>query len=51
MEDVNAAMVEVYNRLQSRDGIMAVMAEFGVTTLTELDASKYQELVDKVKGL
>ena len=50
-EQLNAALVEEFKRLGSRDGIDAALKEMGVSGVQELPAEKYGELLAKVKAL
>ena len=50
-EELNTALVAEFQRLGSREGIDGVMAEMGVTSITDLAADQYPVLLDKVKAL
>lgn len=50
-EEMNELLMVEYHRLGSQDGIMAVMAEFGVTSLSDLAVDKQEALLAKVKAL
>ena len=52
VEELNAGMVEVYNRLGSRDPIMVVLATYNdATSISTIDPSLYGEVLAKVKAL
>ena len=50
-EELNAALVEEFTRLGSREGIDKVMAEMGVASINDLAAEQYQPLLDAVRAL
>ncbi|MDC0600093.1 hypothetical protein OAO65_02165 [Flavobacteriales bacterium] len=50
-EELNAAVLVEFNRLGTQDGIRAVMAEMGVSGLTDLNPDQYAELLAKVRAL
>jgi len=50
-EELNAALVIEYNRLKSRDPIVAAMSELGATSIYDLKPEQYSELLSKVRAL
>jgi hypothetical protein len=50
-EELNAALVVEYNRLKSRDPIVAAMSELGATSIHDLKPEQYSVLLAKVRAL
>ena len=50
-EELNAALVIEYNRLKSRDPIVAAMSELGATSIHDLKPEQYSVLLAKVRAL
>ena len=50
-EELNATLVEEFNRLGNREGIDAELKKLGVTGVSDLPANQYQALIDAVKAL
>jgi len=49
-EELNAALVKEYQRLKSRDPIIAAMSEMGATAISELKPEQYADLLAKVRA-
>lgn len=47
---LQSALVDEFNRLGGRGPIDEVFAEFNISGIKELDPSKYEELLEKVKS-
>ena len=50
-EQLNAALVEQFKRLGSREPIDAVLRDHGVQSITDLDPTQYQSVIDAVKAV
>ena len=50
-EELNAALVAEFNRLQDRAPIDAVMKELGVASIHDLKPEQYDTLLTKVRAL
>lgn len=50
-EELNAILVQEFQRIGNREPIDAAMAELGVTSVTDLPADKQHELVNKVRAI
>jgi len=48
---LNDLMIQEYQRLGSREPIDAVLRQFNVTGINDLDPSKYQEVIDTLKAI
>lgn len=51
MEELNAALIQEFHRLGGREGIDKAIADHGAKTVTDLDPTKYQAVLDAVKAL
>ena len=49
--DLNAALVEEFQRLGAREGILAEMAKMGAKSVNDLEPEQYQDLLDAVRAL
>lgn len=49
--ELNAALVEEYNRLGSRDPIVAAMKSMNAASINDLKPEQYAELLSKVRAL
>ena len=49
-EELNAELVKEYQRLKSRDPIIAAMSEMGATAISELKPEQYADLLAKVRA-
>lgn len=50
-EELNAAIVEVFQRTNNRDGIMAILQKFGANGVSELAAEHYNAVLTEVQAL
>jgi len=50
-EELNEAMIVEFRRLGKRDPIDTVLAQFGVSGVTQLEPAQYQPVLDAIKAI